>query len=80
MIILVAKGRGRGRGRDTRGGTRDKGSSSLSDLRRSNRVKEKDCSYSAEEEVEEEVKEEVLASSQQIAFQPSSVLPQQSLS
>ncbi len=94
MIILVAKGRGRGRGRGrgTRGGARDAGSSSSSDLRRSNRVKEKDHSYSAEEEVEEEVKEEVLASSQQIAFQPSSAssqqiafqpssaLPQQSLS
>ena len=49
MIILVAKGRGRGRGRGkgrgrgrgTRGGARDAGSLSSSDLRRSNRVKEK---------------------------------------
>src|SRR5213078_946537 len=90
MIILVAKGRGkgRGRGRGTRGGARDAGSSSSSDLRRSNRVKEKDRSYSAEEEVEEEVlasSQQIAfqpssASSQQIAFQPSSALPQQSLS
>ena len=54
----------------------------MSDLRRSNRVKEKDRSYTGEE-VEEEVEEEVvLASSQQIALQPPSaeqLLPQQSL-
>src|ERR1051325_3237104 len=58
MIILVAKGRGRGRrgkgrgtrGRGARGGARGAGTSNL---RRSNRVKEKDRSYNAEEEVEE---------------------------
>ena len=72
MIILVAKGRGRG----ARGGARGAGTS---DLRRSNRVKEKDRSYNAEEEVEEVEEEVILASSQQIAFQPSSALPQQSL-
>jgi len=88
MIILVAKGRGRGkgkgkgrgRGRGTRGGGRGAGSSS--DLRRSNRVKEKDRSNSVEEiekEFEEKVEEEVvLDSSQQIASQPSST--EQSLS
>src|ERR1043165_3657693 len=85
MIILVAKGRGRGgrgkgrgaRGRGARGGARGAGTS---DLRRSNRVKEKDRSYNAEEEVEEVEEEVILASSQQIAFKPSSALPQQSSS
>ena len=84
MIILVVRERGRGRvrvrGRGTRGGGRGAGSSS--DLRRSNRVKEKDRSNSVEEvekEFEEKVEEEVvLSSSQQIAFQPSST--EQSLS
>ena len=90
MIILVARGRGRGRGRgrrrvrvrgrDTRGGGR--GAGSLSDLRRSNCVKEKDRSNSVEEiekEFEEKIEEEVvLDSSQQIASQPSST--EQSLS
>ena len=85
MIILVARGRGRGgrgkgrgaRGRGARGGARGAGTS---DLRRSNRVKEKDRSYNAEEEVEEVEEEVILASSQQIAFKPSSALPQQSSS
>src|ERR1051326_2125005 len=80
MIILVAKGRGRGgrgkgrgaKGRGARGGARGAGTS---DLRRSNRVKEKDRSYNAEEEVEEVKEEVILASSQQIAFKPSSALP-----
>ena len=84
MIILVAKGRGRGRrgkgrgtrGRGARGGARGAGTSNL---RRSNRVKEKDRSYNAEEEVEEVEEEVILASSQQIAFKPSSA-PQQSSS
>ena len=80
MIILVARGRGRGRrgkGRGARGGARG---ARTSDLRRSNHVKEKDRSYNAEEEVEEVEEEVILASSQQIAFKPSSALPQQSSS
>src|ERR1041384_423540 len=84
MIILVARGKGRGgrgkgrgaRGRGARGGARGVGTS---DLRRSNRVKEKDRSYNAEEEVEEVEEEVILASFQQIAFKPSSA-PQQSSS
>src|ERR1043166_9172606 len=90
MIILVARGRGRGgrgkgrggrgkgrgtRGRSARGGARGVGTS---DLRRSNRVKKKDHSYNAEEEVEEVEEEVILAFSQQIAFKPSSALLQQS--
>ena len=43
-------------------------------------MKEKDRSYNAEEEVEEVEEEVILASSQQIAFKPSSALPQQSSS
>src|SRR6266480_101923 len=80
MIILVARGRGKGTkgagssSTNSVGSSSTKGAGSLSDLRRSNRVKEKG---SFEEEIEEEV-EEVLASSQQITFQPSSA--KQSLS
>src|ERR1044071_4905748 len=80
IMILVVRGRGRGgrgNGRGARGGARDAGTS---DLRRSNRVKEKDRSYNAEEEIKEVEEEVILASSQQIAFKPSSALPPQSSS
>jgi len=66
---MIIKGRGKGRGRK-KGRVRGKGTrgdarsaESVNNLRRSNRVKEKDRFYNAKKEVEEKVEEKVVLAS-----------------